>query len=254
MNWLLDSESMFNRFLFRVFDTLLLAVLTIICSLPIITVGAAMSALYDMMIKIVMDKDNNLFKSYFKSFGKNFVKGTLIWLICLVGAAFVGINLYFMYLTADMNQTIRLALLGIIIIVTIVFLFIYIYAFPLQARYENKVFTTVKNAFFISIAQLPKSLGLLFLHIVVWVPALITLEIVPILIILELSLVAYVTARNMVKIFAIFGDDEAKGETKVAEKESRTEENQEADEEKDEILQEKKHEDEVEESDKEDSE
>lgn len=225
MNWLLDADSSFNRFLSRIFDTLMLAVLTIICSLPIITIGAAMSALYDMMIKIAMDRDNNLFKSYFKSFVKNFLKGTLIWLICLVGAAFVGLNLYFMYLTADLNQTLRLVLLGIIIIVSIVFSFVYIYAFPLQARYENKVFTTVKNAFFISIAQLPRSLGLLFLHVVVLVPALVTLEIVPILIILELSLVAYVTARNMVKVFAIFGDDDAKGEVQSPEPEGETEEN-----------------------------
>ncbi len=224
MNWLLDSDSLFNRFLCRIFDTLMLAVLTIICSLPIITMGAALSALYDMMIKIVMDRDNNLFKSYFKSFWKNLIKGTLIWLICLAGAAFVGLNVYFMYLTADMNETIRIILLGIIIIVSVVFSFVYIYAFPLQARYENKVFTTVKNAFFISIAQLPRSLGLLFLHVVVLAPALITLEIVPILIILELSLVAYVTAANMVKVFALFGDEEAKGDGKNPETEADKEE------------------------------
>ena len=98
MNWLLDSDSMFNRFLFRIFDTLMLAVLTIVCSLPIFTIGAAVSALYDMMIKIVLDKDSSLFKSYFKSFKKNFVKGTLIWLICLAGIAFIGLNVYFMYI------------------------------------------------------------------------------------------------------------------------------------------------------------
>lgn len=219
MNWLLDSDSLFNRFLSRIFDTLMLAVLTIICSLPIITMGAALSALYDMMIKIVMDRDNNLFKSYFKSFWKNLIKGTLIWLICLAGAAFVGLNVYFMYLTEDMNETIRIVLLGIIIIVSVVFSFVYIYAFPLQARYENKVLTTVKNSFFISIAQLPRSLGLLFLHLVVMVPAIITLEVIPILIILELSLVAYITAVNMVKVFAVFGDEEAKGDNKVSDAE-----------------------------------
>lgn len=181
MNFLLDSDSMFNRFLTRIFDTLLLAVLTIVCSLPIITMGAALSALYDMMIKIVMDKDNSLFKSYFISFKKNFVKGTLIWLVCLVGIAFIGLNLYFMYLTGDLNETLRTVLLAIIILVTMFFSFVGIYAFPLQARYENKVFTTVKNAFFISIAQFPRSIGLLFLNVVVLAPALIAIDILPLL-------------------------------------------------------------------------
>lgn len=224
MNWLLDPDSLFNRFLTRIFDTLLLSVLTIVCSLPIITMGAALSALYDMMIKIVMDRDSKLFKSYFKSFAKNFKKGTLIWLICLAGFAFVGINFYLLNFTESIvNETLRIVVLGMIIIVTILFAFVYIYAFPLQARYENKVGTTVKNAFFISITQVPTSLGLLFLHVVVLVPALIAPDVLLLLVILEFSLTAYITARNMVRIFGILGDSEAKGE-KPEEKDADTEE------------------------------
>lgn len=219
MNWLLDSDSMFNRFLFRIFDTLMLAVLTIVCSLPIFTIGAAVSALYDMMIKIVLDKDSSLFKSYFKSFKKNFVKGTLIWLICLAGIAFIGLNIYFMYVTGDLNEKLRMVLFIIILLVTMSFAFIGIYAFPLQARYENKVSTTIKNAFFISIAQFPRSLGLLFLNVVIFAPALIAPDVIPLLVILELSLTAYITARNMVKVFAIFGDAEIKGDDVADKKE-----------------------------------
>lgn len=220
MKWLLDSDSLFNRVLTRIFDTLLLSVLTILCSLPIITIGAALSALYDMMIKIVMDRDSNLFKSYFKSFAKNFWKGTVIWLISLLGFAFIGLNVYFLAIMPDLNQTIRIVILGMIVILFMFFSFITIYAFPLQARYENKVFQTIKNAFFISIAQFPRSFGLLFLCLVILVPALVTYEVMPLLIILEFSLGAYIIARNMVKVFILCGDKEAAGENVPEEEEN----------------------------------
>lgn len=220
MNWLFDADSPLIRGLSRIYDALLLSVLTIVCSLPIITIGAAVSALYDIMIKIVLDRDNGIFKEYFKSFAKNFKKGTLIWFVCLIGIAFVGTNIYLLSLEiAGITQTMRAVVLILVFIVSVILIFTMIYVFPLQARYENKVGTTLKNALFISIVQFPRSIGLTFLSAVVAALGIFAPAVIPLLLLIEFSLVAYITARTMVKVFVALGDEDAKGVRKLTDEE-----------------------------------
>ncbi len=210
-NWLFDMDSPLIKGLSRIFDCLLLAILTIVCSLPIITIGAAVSALYDIMIKMVLDRDQGIFRSYFVSFAKNFKKGTLIWLVCLLGIIFVGANYYLLNLEIEaIEQWMRTVILVLVFICTLIMSFVLIYVFPLQARYDNPVGTTLKNALFVSIVQSPRSIGLFLLNgLVVGVGAFAP-AVIPLLLILEFSAVTYFTAYNMVKVFVALGDEDAK--------------------------------------------
>ncbi len=211
MKWLFDADGPFISGLSRIFDVMFLAILTMICSLPIVTVGAAVSAMYDIMIKMVLDRDHGVFKPYFKAFAKNFKKGTLIWLICLVGIAFVGANYYLLSLEFEgITQGVRSVVLILVFILTILLSFVLIYAFPLQARYENKVGTTLKNALFISIVQLPRSLGLLFANAVIIGLGIFVPDVIPMLVFVEFAVVGYITTCNMVKVFVALGDADAK--------------------------------------------
>ena len=235
-NWLFDSDSPLIRGLSRIFDCMLLSVLTIICSLPVITVGAAVSACYDVMIRMALDRDNGIWKPYFKALGKNFKKGTVIWLICLVGIVFIGANYYLLSLEMEgISEGVRSVIMVIVLLLTVLMGFVLIYVFPLQARYENKVGTTLKNALFISIVQFPRSIGLLFMNGVVIALAFFAPGIIPMLLYLEFSVVSYITAHNMVKVFIALGDKDAKKrsadedmevakEAEVAEEESNFEE------------------------------
>ena len=210
-NWLFDADSPLIKGLSRIFDCLLLAVLTIICSLPVITIGAAMSALYDVMIKMVLDRDQGIFKAYFVSFKENFKKGTLIWLACLVGIVFVGANYYLLNLEiAGIEQWMRTVILVLVFVVTLLMSCVLIYVFPLQARYDNPVGTTLKNALFVSIVQFPRSIGLFLLNGLMVGLGAFAPAVIPLLLIIEFSAVAFFTAYNMVKVFVALGDEDAK--------------------------------------------
>ncbi len=210
-NWLFDSDSPLIRGLSRIFDCMLLSVLTIICSLPVITVGAAVSACYDVMIRMALDRDNGIWKPYFKAFGKNFKKGTVIWLICLVGIIFIGANYYLLSLEIEgISEGVRSVIMVIVLLLTVLMGFVLIYVFPLQARYENKVGTTLKNALFISIVQFPRSIGLLFVNGIVVALGAFAPAVIPLLLFVEFSAVAYFTATRMVKVFVALGDEDAK--------------------------------------------
>lgn len=210
-NWLFDADGPLIKGLSRIFDCLLLAVLTIICSLPVITIGAAMSALYDVMIKMVLDRDQGIFKAYFVSFKENFKKGTLIWLACLVGIVFVGANYYLLNLEiSGIEQWMRTVILVLVFVITLLMSFVLIYVFPLQARYDNPVGTTLKNALFVSIVQFPRSIGLFLLNGLMVGLGAFAPAVIPLLLILEFSAVAFFTAYNMVKVFVALGDEDAK--------------------------------------------
>lgn len=230
--WLFDLDSPLIKGLSKMFDCMLLSILTIICSLPVVTAGAAVSACYDVMIRMVLERDNGIIKPYFKAFGKNFKKGTVIWLICLAGILFIGANYYLLSFEFEgISEGVRSVIMVIVLLLTVLMGFVLIYVFPLQARYENKVGTTLKNALFISIVQFPRSIGLLALNGVMVALGAFAPAVIPLLLFAECSAVTYFTATRMVKVFVALGDEDAK--KKPADEDDCAEETEGDDEEKD---------------------
>lgn len=71
-----------------IFDILVLSSLWILCSIPIITIGASSTALYYAMVKCVKNHDGYVSKQFFYSFKNNFVPATILWVI-IVGVSFI---------------------------------------------------------------------------------------------------------------------------------------------------------------------
>ena len=67
-NFFTDSDSWFNRGLSRLFDILLLGIITTVLCIPVVTIGAAVTANMDVMLRIALKKDNKIFKQYFSAF------------------------------------------------------------------------------------------------------------------------------------------------------------------------------------------
>ncbi len=128
-------------------------VLFCLFSLPLFTIGASLAALYACMQAIWdEDEDDIMAKQFFRAFKQNFRQGTVIWLICLAVAAFLGIY-YFIVLsmTGTMGRVYRISFF----MMCLIFLFGFQYLFPLQARYRNSIKNTLRNAWLLSIAALP---------------------------------------------------------------------------------------------------
>ena len=67
----------------RIADFVVLNLLWVLCSIPIITIGASTTALYTVMLKIVKNEEGYLVKGFFKAFRENFKQSTVIWLVFL---------------------------------------------------------------------------------------------------------------------------------------------------------------------------
>lgn len=80
MNDLFSMDGKINTFLNRFFDVFYVFVLTCLCSVPIVTMGAALTAQSYTNMKIVKGYQISVRKTYFKSFGQNLKQAVALWL------------------------------------------------------------------------------------------------------------------------------------------------------------------------------
>lgn len=65
-------------------DLIILNLLFLLCCIPIVTIGPAITAMYYVTMKMVRNEEAYIARSFFKSFKENFKQGLGIWLIALV--------------------------------------------------------------------------------------------------------------------------------------------------------------------------
>lgn len=92
MKGLFSPGNKFGRAIIVIGYMVLMSCMWLICSLPIITIGAANAALYDMMRKILREEEQSVIVSYFRSVKSNFKQATPIGLIVTVVAAVIAFN------------------------------------------------------------------------------------------------------------------------------------------------------------------
>lgn len=162
MNDIFSMDNAFFRFVGKVTDLVWLNILTLICCIPIFTMGAAISAMYHVLIKMVLHEEGSVTKPFFKEFKGNFKKATMVWVPALFVLLAMFGNIYLIYQgILDPYPKLRIVVgvsIGIIAGAIIIFLNYY---FALLARYENEVKQVMKNALLMMMAYLPRSLCIL---------------------------------------------------------------------------------------------
>ena len=153
-----NYDSPIMQFLSRLTDLFILNFLFLICSIPIVTIGASATALYSVTLKMAKNEESYIFSSFFRAFKNNFRHSTISWMILLLA----GIVLWMDYRAVGMmGGSFQQIFSFLLIAVSILLLFPAIYIFPYIARFENTIKNSLKNAFIISIAQLPYTILLL---------------------------------------------------------------------------------------------
>ena len=186
-------------------DLIWLNILTFICCIPIITVGASITALNYVALKMVRDEEGYVTRAFFKSFKQNFKQATIIWLIMLlVAAIIIGDLLIFVFSGIAFPSWVKVALVAISVLV----IFATMHVFPVLARFENTVVNTFKNSFYMGILSLPKTI----LMMVFWaIPIFISIylfQAFPVVIGLGISGPVFLSAMLYNKTFKRFEPEE----------------------------------------------
>lgn len=189
------------RFIGKFFDIFLLNILWMVCCIPVVTAGAATTAVYYVTMKLVRDEDGSTIRQYFKSFKENFKQATAIWLILLAVLAVIGFDLYFAMMLPS-ETPYRTVMMAVFVGFAVIWSAISLYVAPLQATFYNPVKRTIFNAFFISIRHFPATLGMLVIDWAIPLTAFMAAAFLqPVIFIFGFPLVAFLNSFVMVGIF-----------------------------------------------------
>lgn len=157
---ILSPQSFLGRWLSFLLDAVLISLVWALCSLPIITIGAANTALFRVAMDWMRYREGCGVKDYLRAFRSNFKKATLLWLVLLAFLILIAIDGYLL-LFAD------LSLPGIFRIMFYVLLAVWMswagYTFALQAVFENSVRRTLGNGLRFVLGTFSRTVGLLLI-------------------------------------------------------------------------------------------
>lgn len=117
----------------RISDFLILNFLFIITSLPIITMGASITALYSVNLKMAKNEEAYIARDYLKAFQKNFKIATSAFLFFLIAGTLMGANIWISF---QAKGTFYLILRVLAALFLIYLLICAKYYFPILARFE----------------------------------------------------------------------------------------------------------------------
>ena len=154
---LFDLDNPVMRFLSRVADLLVLNLLFILCSIPIFTTGASITALYYCFFKMKDQEEGYLAKRFFKSFKENFKQATIMWLLLLILFVVLGFEFLIFRTVPGTSGTVIRA----VILVGLIFWFlITVYSFALLSRFYNSIKNTFMNAGLLIFGNGPRSIAI----------------------------------------------------------------------------------------------
>ncbi len=199
---LFDPDSKLIQFLQFLGGLILLNLCFVAACIPLVTIGAACSALYTVTMQEAEDRSGSIPGRFFRAFRSNFPKATGLWLLLALFGGILGYNLLFLRSNPGFSHPV---LWGLLIAMTVLYLMMAAYAFPLQARFENTVMQTLRNSLVLAIGHLPKTVLLVALNVLPLAVLLISEELFIrlsiFLVMLYFAVAAQLNSMLLVRIF-----------------------------------------------------
>lgn len=126
----------------KILNLFLLNLLWLICSLPLVTVGASTCAAFYVSLKIANNEEVQIVKMFFKAFKQDLLQGIMMLFVTLPCAA-IGV---FMWRYVIKGWDGNYLFLAGAILISILLIMINLYPYALIARYKNTLPNIIRNA------------------------------------------------------------------------------------------------------------
>lgn len=154
---LLNEDNVIHIFLNKLGDIIVANLLFLVCCIPIITIGPALTALYHCMLRTVKGNNNGTTKTFFRAFKENFRQSLIVWLGLLAVGFILFLNIRFLQNTASVVSKplfyVSLGIAGLVIILAL-------YIFPVIAAFANTTMNLLKNAYVFAFLHFPSTLAI----------------------------------------------------------------------------------------------
>ncbi|MCQ2482604.1 MAG: DUF624 domain-containing protein [Clostridia bacterium] len=160
MNFL-KVDSPFMEFLRKITDILILNIICFICCIPIVTIGAALTAKYYVAMKLSKDEESGVVVPFFVAFKDNFKQSTLVWLFQMVVTALVAFDWVVIFSNGlnNVEMSFKLA----ITVISAIVMFVNMSVFPMIARFKLSMKELYKATVVFIFTNFIKLLGILAL-------------------------------------------------------------------------------------------
>jgi uncharacterized membrane protein YesL len=153
------------QFLNRFSSLVILNILFLCTSIPVFTLGASLTALYDVVFRLDTSREGKTVSAYFRAFRKNFRQSTPVWMVFLILfiASCVNITVF-----SNMGGSLGHILFVVCAVILVNCILILGYTFPLISQFDNTFVNNLKNSLLLSVANLPRTLIIAVINCFPW--------------------------------------------------------------------------------------
>ncbi len=200
----LNIDSSFYKALSKISNYMILGVLWVISCIPVITVGAACSAVYAAHHKVIQNSNGYIWSTYWQQFRANFKQSSLLWLIMLLLAGFFAADFYILFRMGAAQKTAFVTVFAVLGVFCVMWMQ---YWFPYIVHIEDPIKTVLKNTLIMTIAHLPQSILLLIIFAVcVAINVLVPVLALTITLILAPIIYCFLSYGRFCKVFTNYWD------------------------------------------------
>ena len=147
---LLDNDSRFGRAMTRLGIIIGANLMFVLFSMPVVTIGAGITALYHVMFKTLRgDGELNPFKEFWAGFKSNFRQSTIAWIVILALALIGNIDLQICRQAGGVVGMLRYPIYAM----GVVLLILALYLFPAIAAFEDTLPHLIRDGFFFAMRK-----------------------------------------------------------------------------------------------------
>ena len=159
----LQEDTFLTGFLSRLIDILLMSVLWLLTSIPVITIGASTTALYDVSLHLVLDDRSGIVLNFLRSMKRNFGRATLVWLLFIASGLFLGTDLWAAF---HWDTPFRIVPVFLILAACWFWMAAYTHTFAGLAWFDGKPLDVLKKSFMLAMKNGIFTMFIILLNII----------------------------------------------------------------------------------------
>lgn len=194
-----NVEGRLMKYMNSIVDFMYLNILAIVCSLPVLTIGAATTAKYYVGMKMLRGEAPSVTQSFFRSFRENFRQSLWLELFAAILLLILAGDWY-VVLFGDLGRG-KNVVFVITVLFTMVALCILCYLFPLLARFHFCNRQIVKFAFMTAVTNIGNTLFLILYAVFVYGASLYLYALLPIVYFVTSSVSLILSSAVYVRVF-----------------------------------------------------
>lgn len=146
-------------------DLVVLNLLTLLFCIPLVTIGASLTAAHYVALKIRRG-EGYVWKNFWKSFKENLKQSTALWLLYVVA---IGGSIFAYLMAMNMGGMTGAIISAVVFIVAVFVVMTSVWALPMQSKFINPISATIKNAFLFAFKYLFRTMLMLVINVLPFV-------------------------------------------------------------------------------------